>query len=238
MRLNTVLSTLVTLLVVLLVVYFFPWRNVNWGGFDIRPGESVTVSGYAESNQTNQMAVFTAGVNATNQDKQAAVDQVNSTMEEIIASVKQFGVAEGDIKTQSLSIWQYDQYDPNLAGQWRADNSIEIRLRDANRASDLAGLLTSSGATNVWGPNFQLDDTNDAQRELLGQAIQDAREKAEIIAKASNKTLGEVLSVQEGGVVSPVYPMFERAMGGGGGAPVEPGSSTVSQTVTVTFELR
>ncbi len=66
----------------------------------------------------------------------------------------------------------------------------------------------------------------------------DAKEKAEIIAKASGRKLGKVLTVTEGSAGSNLLPMYAAKEGMGGGASVEPGTSTVSKSMTVTFELK
>ena len=43
----------------------------------------------------------------------------------------------------------------------------------------------------------------------------------------------------EGSQSSGYRPMFAaEGMGGGGGAPIEPGTSSLSKTVTVTFKLK
>ena len=69
-------------------------------------------------------------------------------------------------------------------------------------------------------------------------AMQDAREKAESMAKASGRKLGKVLSVSDGGT-STNYPMYLKADSGmGGGAATEPGRSTVYKTINVVFELK
>jgi len=73
---------------------------------------------------------------------------------------------------------------------------------------------------------------------LYDMAIKDAREKAESIAKASGRTLGKVISVNDGNTSS-VYPMYAmKDSAGGGGAVTEPGSTTVYKNLTVVFELK
>ncbi len=242
---KSLLSTLIGIFVLFILVYFFPWKNINWGTLNMQPGEVVTVTGYADSQQGNQKATFTAGVSAVNDDKQTAMDEVNNKTNEIVTKVKDFGIAAEDIKTQNMNIYQNQEpYTENgvtkyRLGQWSVSNSIEITLNDVAKANDLANLLASTGANNVWGPNFTTGDSRDAQKALMSAAIEDARGKAEEAAKASGKTLGKVLSITEGGT-SNVYPMamYDRAAGmGGGGIGLEPGSTTVSQSVVVTFEL-
>ena len=198
------------------------------------PTGKVTVVGEAKSEQKTQVATFNAGVMVVSNDKDGAASEVNSKMEAIIKSVKEFGIAENDIKTQSLSVYKQVQQPTN--GEWRVSNDISIKLRNIDKASELADLLTKSGATSVYGPRFTVDDTKQAESGLVDQAIKNAAEKAEAIAKASGRKLGKVIEVTEGySSGGPIYALRDAA--GGGGAPIEPGSETVSKTVTVTFEL-
>lgn len=247
MKFSPVVLAVITVIFLMLGAYFIPWRNVSWGSIVLRPAERVTVTGEAKTEQKTQIATYTAGVGSVNINKDVAVKEVNDTIAEIVTSVEKFGVAKEDIKTQNLSIYQdqesyWDaegQTQRNRAGQWRVNNTIEIKLRDITRAGEFADLLASGGATNVWGPNFSLDDTKETEMGLLHNAVEDARKKAEALALASGKKLGEIIDVSEGSISTGVYP-FERlaADGYGGGAVVEPGTQIVSKTVTVSFELK
>ena len=117
-------------------------------------------------------------------------------------------------------------------------NTVEIKLRNVDQAAGLAGLLTKSGANNVYGPNFTFDDTSEQATALFDAAIQNAKEKAMKVAAGSGAKLGNVLSVTEAGASQQPVPLYARMEGGGGGVPIEPGSGTVSKSVTVTFELK
>lgn len=225
------------------VVYLLPYAN--WGKIRWLPAETVTVSGEARQTQKNQIASFTAGVDAVNDSKDKAVADVNSKMDSLTKSAKAFGIKEGDIKTQSLSFYQNEEtyYDNGVAksrkGQWRVSNSVEITLREIDRASALADMLASSGANNVYGPNFRFDDTTEFENALFDQAIKNAKTKAETIAVASGRKLGKVISVNEGGGSSNIFPMYSmKGAEGGGGAPIEVGSGTITKSVTVIFELK
>ena len=227
---------------VLFGVYLLP--KMDWGKIRWQPTESVTVSGEAKTVLKNQISSFSAGVDAVADKKDDAAKEVNSKMEALIKAVKGFGIKAEDIKTQSLSYYQRDEsywdngVQKSRKGQWRVSSAVEITLREVDRASALADLLASSGATNVYGPNFQFDDTSKIQRDLFDKAIIDAKEKAEIVARAAGRKLGKVISVTEGSGAGNIYPLYSRGVEGGGGAPMEVGSGTVSQTVTVVFELK
>ncbi|MGI5827716.1 MAG: SIMPL domain-containing protein [Patescibacteria group bacterium] len=240
---RNVVFILGTAVVLTAALYLIPWGAFNWGKLQLMPGSTVTVTGEAETQQQNQVATFTAGVESVNDNKDIAVAEVNEKVTTLTQAIKDFGIAEGDIKTQNVSIFQEQEpiteggrqrFQP---GQWRVNNSIEIKLRDIDRASELADMLASSGATNVYGPNFTLDNTNATEMELYEEALANAREKAGRMASLAGKKLGKVVSISEGGTLQGVIPMLERGFGGGG-APIEPGTGTVKSSVIVVFELQ
>lgn len=247
MNRTTVFSSVVVVTISLLLLFvaslFFPWERASWGSLAILPGKTVTVTGFANTKERNQVANFSAGAQAVNDNKDTAVKEVNQKMEAIINSVKEFGIKPEDIQTQNMSIYQRQDtyYEGQIAksrpGQWDVSNSISITLRDVGKAAELSDILTKSGATNVYGPNFTLEDTKDAEKKLLGQAMEDAKKKAEILSSASGRKLGKVISVTEGsgGNFIPIFSALKE--GGGGSALIEPGSQSVSKTVTVTFSL-
>lgn len=239
------LTLIVPLTAVLAITVFFAIITVvpiEWGSLAVAPSRTITVYGTSQEKRTNEIASFTAGVNEVNADKQTAVDQVNQSVETIIADLKEFGIAEEDIKTQNISINRiddsYNLNNPSQEVRWSANNSVEVILRQADQASELADLLARSGATNVYGPNFQLDTESRSETELLQSAVEDAKTKAEQLAEKAGASLGEILTIDESmSQTSPIYPMLE-SRGAGGGTPVQPGTSTVSRTVMVVFELR
>lgn len=235
-----IIGSVLTVALVAIGGLFLP----SWGRLEVKPTRTVTVVGEAKSQEKSQIAIFTAGVNAFSDDKNAAVNEVNKKVEAIIQTVKEFGVTSEDIKTQSLNIYQnQEQYYEDgrqkyRPGQWNVSSSVEIKLRNVDQAAGLAGLLTKSGANNVYGPNFSFDDTSEQATALLDAAFKNAQEKASKVAESTGKKLGNVVSFVEAGASQQAIPYYGRMEGGGGGGgAVEPGSGTVVKTVTVTFEL-
>lgn len=222
---------------------FLLFQFITWGTVVVRTPQTITVSGMAESVEQNQVATFYAGATAVNAEKQPAIDEVNAKVSEVILKLDEFGIAKEDIQTQNLSVYQeQEQYTEGgvqrfRPGQWRASNYLNITVRDTARASELVSILAESGLTDISGPSFRMDDTAQAETALLTAAVANAREKAELIASQQDKKVYRVLNIVEGSSSYGV-PFARMEMAQGGGAPVEPGSSTVSTTVTVTFEIQ
>lgn len=205
---------------------------------------SITVTGSAIRQQTNQLASFNATVNSKNADKALAVSEVTKKSEKLMADLKQFGIADKDLKTQSLNIYReqvpyyVDGGQRFKDGDWNASISVDITLRDISKSSDLTDLLAKSDTSNMYGPSYSLDEGEPDKTALLKNAFDNAKSKADSLAKGMGMKVGKVKSVVEGADYgSSIYPMKGGGTGAGGGG-MEPGSSYVSTTLTVTFELR
>lgn len=241
------LSAVVVVLILVIAAFAIPWKTITWGTVTYGISPTITVTGSAKSQQQNQKASFSAGVNVVNDNKDTAVSQANDKINAIIAATKNFGIKPEDIKTENMSVYQNEEsyYEDGRQkvrpGQWRVSNSVNVTLRDVTKAGQLTDVLSKAGATNIWGPNFTLDDTDEIENQLLAGAVADARNKADIIAKSNKRSLGKLVTVTEGVGVSavPFTSMAKEGMGGGGGiADVQPGSATVTKTVTAVFELK
>ena len=231
-------------LIVLAILFFVPWQSMGWGRMGWMQVKTITVVGSAQSQVSNEVAEFYAGVEAYGDDKETVVEQVNSEAARIVAALKEFGIPEADIKTQNISTYQQQEsyYDSSGSqkyrpGQWSANNSVQIILRDITQVDALSSLLNSTGATNVYGPNFRLDEPAGAGGLLLSEALDDARAKAEELVEAQGLRLGKILSVTEGYADNNLYPLMRDQAGAGGGG-MMPGSSSVNGTVTVVYEIK
>lgn len=234
------LSSVFLAIFLLVGAYTIPWQNIFWGNLRTLPGKTIVVVGEAKDEQQNQIATYTAGANAVNDDKQTAMNEVNRKMDAIVQALIAYGIQSNDLKTQNLNVYQSEEtyyqegVQKSRPGQWRVSNTVEIKLRDVARSQGLTDILTKSGATNIYGPNYSLDDTNATSNSLMSKALDNAKEKAALLAAASGRKLGPIVSVVEG--YQPQVVNYGGGGGGGGGA--QPGTNTVVKTLTVTFELQ
>ena len=240
---NKLAMTVWIVLASFLGIFLFPWKVINWGTVNFGNDRTVTVTGTSQKQVSNQIASFSVGVTSVQDKKEMAVAEVNKKMDVVVTSLQSVGASSADIRSAGRSLFQMEIPVPggqkSKPGQWRASNNVSVALRDVSKASALADLLAKTGATNVFGPSFSTDNTTATETDLTASAMQNAREKATIIAKNSGASLGVVMSVVEGYSSGSVYPMMRAAgLGGGPSAVVEPGSSTVSRTLTVTFRLQ
>ena len=206
--------------------------------------DTITVTGKATHEITNQIASFSVTVEINDEDKTVVVSKVEEEVNMIVADIKEFGIPDKDLKTQYLNIYQREEpifdegsstkYEP---GDWYASYSVEVTLRDLDKSSELTALLASYDNSTMWGPNLRVDPDEIDEEAILNDAVEDARQKAFALAKASGKRIGKLVNIVEGGGGYDIGIM--RAEGvGGGGFPIEEGSSSITKSVTVTFRLK
>lgn len=214
------------------------------GYLDLTRRDTVTVTGSSTNNVKNQKASFTVSVVATNAEKSAAVQEMNDRVDTVIKAITEFGIISEDVKTSNMNVYQEMIWDPTAQvsqpRDWKASTDVMVTLRDVSKASDLSSMLSGLEVSSVYGPNLMVDDASLDDSALLTQALADANQKASALAAASGRRLGEVTKITEGTVVEGGVIMYDRAvgMGGGGGNAIQPGTSAVTRTVTVTYKLR
>ena len=92
------------------------------------------------------------------------------------------------------------------------------------------------------GPNFTIDDEEAFKREARKEAIEDAKEKARILADDLGVDLGRIASFSESGNYYPVYGMGEAyktldSVTSSAPAILPAGENTISADVTITYEI-
>lgn len=241
---TAILTSVFTVLFAIVAVYLFPWSKIKIGSNPLFPKDTITVTGESQGKQTNQKASFYASISSNNDDKQKALDEVNTKMTSLITELKTLGIPAEDIQTQNLGVNEKPVSYPvpvDTTKKWTANNTITVTVNDTSKVQGVADLLTIN-ATNVSGPNYTVDNTTDTQADTLAEAIGNAKKKAEKIAAASGRTLGNAIKIDEGGNYGYPIPLMERSGTVSSDTktvpPVEPGSQTVYKTVTVTFELK
>jgi len=200
---------------------------------------TIIVSGIGFTHATPDLALLTMGVRTESRNAQDAQQQNADKMNSVMDALKASGIAEGDVKTISYRlepIMRYDEKTPVLVG-YQAENVIQVTLKDITKAGKIIDVSVSAGANIVQ--SIQFTTTNERLNELrssaIAAAIQDARQKAETIAKS----LGvELIGPTEVSLVAGYEPrplVYELK---GAETPILPGELELSISVQVTYAFK
>lgn len=204
------------------------------------------VAGESKISTIPDQAEVNMGITVNESTVKAAQDRANSVINGINEQLASLGVDKKDIKTENYSL--YPNYDYQLgSGQnitgYAVNANLKVTMTDFAKLNQAIDLATGAGANQIGGISFTLSDEKKAETEEQArkEAIDNAKEKAEELAKLAGMRLGKIVNVAEAPNM-PDYPygpvMMDARTGGGGGAPtnVEPGSTTFTYTVTLSYE--
>jgi uncharacterized protein YggE len=119
---------------------------------------------------------------------------------------------------------------------YSASNSVSA-VADVDDAAGVLDAAAGAGANDISGPGLSSSDAEALYRQALAKAVDDARLRAETLARASGRSLGSVTAIVEGG--SEATPMFrEAAQASDAPTPIVPGEQETTAAVSVTFSLR
>jgi uncharacterized protein YggE len=193
--------------------------------------DTVTVSGVGSVKAVPNEAQMSFGVETRRATAQAAVDANAEAMQKVIAAVRQAGGRE--IATQWVSIYPYTG-DRGAVEGYVASNSISA-VSDVDDAPSLIDSAVAAGANQISGPGFSSKNAEALYRQALGDAVADARQRAEVLAKAAGRSLGSITAIVESGATP--QPVYGKAAADAS-TPIVPGEQETTASVSVTFSLR
>lgn len=206
------------------------------------------VTGESEITAIPDEATIEMGINVTKPTVAQAQDEINKIINAVTQSTKNLGIKEEDIKTTNYNIYpNYDyQSETREITGYMANTTIKVLVRDFEQLNRVIDAGTNAGANSVSGANFQLSKEKEAEvkKQAREEAINEAKENAKELAKLAGMSLGKIVNVYEQPNYYQPTPMMERALLssdaglGGGSEPtqVNPGSTTYSYSVTLSYE--
>lgn len=203
---------------------------------------SITVVGTGSASASPNLATIQVGVDVADSSPETATRLNEEKMRSVIDTLKAAGVAEQDIQTMYYSMYAEQRYSPETnqpTGEYlyHVNSSVSAKMRDLEKVGTILSEAVKAGANNISGVTFSIENTTALQAAAREKAIADAKARAQDLARLSGVELGEVTIVSE--VVGGPGPIFyDRGMGGGGGAPIQPGQLEVSMQLQVSFAIK
>ena len=195
--------------------------------------DTVTVTGTGSVSAVPDRAEVSAGVETRAAAAKAALAANGAAMQKVIAALR--GNGGSDVTTQTVSL--STAFDQN--GQ--PNGFVASNVASAQTSLDGAGALidaaVAAGANTIYGPSLSRSDADALYRQALAKAVDDAKERAAVLAKAAGRSLGGVTAIVESGSTPPV-PYAAKASAAQDSTPVVSGPQETEASVSVTYELQ
>jgi uncharacterized protein len=200
----------------------------------------VTVLGSGEVQGTPDTLNVNASIEFIAPDVSGAMNQTNERQQAVIDALVGSGTDREDISTTQVSLQpQFGGGDSTAIIGYRASNSIDVKIRKLDTASQALAMIVSTGgdATRINSVNYSIEDDSQLVKDARGRAFDDAKDRAAQYAQLSGLDLGKVISVTESGGATPPTPLPSTRGAEMAAVPLEPGQQAVGFSVTVIWEL-
>ena len=205
-------------------------------------GTLLSVSAQAEARRTPDIALVSTGVVTQAADANAAMRANAEQMAKVVAAIRAAGIAERDIQTSGINLnpqYRYAENQPPTITGYQASNNVNVTVRDISRLGKILDAFVATGANQVNGPSFDVEDKDSALDEARRAALEKAQARAQMYAKSLGLRVRRIVSISEGGRIDMPMPgpsmRMEKAMMAD--TPVSPGESVLSMNLDVVFEL-
>lgn len=158
---------------------------------------TIAVSGMAEQEVAPDMAYIDVGINVRADDAETARTQEAQIASQIRRALLGLAITDNDLQNTSYYLYQeykVDRSGVHTADKYVLDSSIKVTVKDLDKLSQVIDNVVEAGATNISNITYALSTQNIIQRQLLATAVENARDKAAVVANAGSRTLGNMLS--------------------------------------------
>ena len=163
--------------------------------------QGMVVTGTGSATGVPDQLRFTVTVHHSATDVTAAMNATSADTRQVVRALTAQGIAEADIRTAGVSVQPTYRYagGQELISGYAASERVAVKVRNIKIAGKvISATATAAGnAVRIGGITMSVADPTTLEAQARAQAIADARTKAEDFAKAADRALGEVVTVEE-----------------------------------------
>jgi hypothetical protein len=217
----------------------------------------IWVNGESSVSVEPDLVILNVGVETRALTVAEANRSAAEAMDAIIAALRERGLEDADIQTNSYNVWpQYEYHDVVENGfrtgrqvltGYQVSNSATVKVRDLDNVGAIIDEVSIAGgdATRINGISFTVEDPKPFMNGLREAAVKDAMAKAQQFAELTGVGLGRLVFIAETGGSSPVILQdgdasfrMEAAMAAPmPSTPVSGGELEFRMTVQAVFEI-
>lgn len=205
---------------------------------------TLTVTGSATVTLEADLAQVVLGVVTKSPTVEEASTANAAALAALIDALKAAGVAEGDMVTEHYSISaQYDysygklDEDQSISG-YQVSNLLRVTVHDVAQLGTVVDAGMKAGANECYGITFQSTQASAANDQALQAAVQEGARKAALLAGASGRELGSLLSVKEENDGTYQGVAYAKSVNADGATTILADGLSFTATVTLVYALR
>ncbi len=213
-----------------------------------QPRRTLAVTGTAEVSVKPDICYISFGVETINKKSAREAYRINAElMNAVSAAIKEAGIEPKDIQTSSFSVTPQYHYEDTghrrVFDGYRVYQSLDVNVRDLEKASTVLDAGMDAGATQVNNVTFAVENPKKYTADARVEAVKAAQAKAQTMADLTGVKLGKPITISESepGGYNRYYAQSNVALDGtltGEDTPsLQPGQFKLARTVYITYEI-
>lgn len=207
---------------------------------DTQPAH-VEVQGVAETTAVPDRFILRLVFTELGNDVAAMKSSLDAKVAETLAAARALGVEDKQLRANAMTVqpeWEW-QPERRLIGQ-RVSRDVQIRVDGFDTYTSLLERLAALKPDELRQEGAEVRDLTALENQVLEQAVINARARAQLLAQAAGRELGEALVIIEQGTQLPgPVPLRAMAMEATADkAAYSTGETTVRSQVLVRFRLQ
>ena len=219
---------------------------------------TLSLTGTATTIVKPDKVIVSLGVETTNKTANAALATNSRMMNKVIDALKEDGVKDNETSTIAFGIspsYNYSSQQQSSSDNttpssgriigFTVSNILQIQSTNISNTSKWIDTATAAGANTVDGIDFVLSDKKleETKTNLIKQAMQDARAKADIVASAAGMKVIGIRSInlaiqQPPFPIPPTSSLEGQSLAAARPTPIISGQEEVTTNVDVVFLIR
>lgn len=176
-------------------------------------GITVIGTGHVETKPDVARVTFGVETKEPRESAEDAINEVNSRLRNVVGELRNLEIKDEHIRTTRFSInprYEFRDGKRVFIG-YHASERINVKIHNFEIIGNAISAGATHGADTVGNVTFGLDDPTDAELTAQEEAIADARDQAQRIARALGVRLGSIITYKVTSRPDQVGILLERA---------------------------
>lgn len=203
------------------------------------PANTVNVQGEGSVKARPDTFLLVATARERGDDVAAMKEKVDQQMQAMLDLADELKIDEKSVTASDIQIapeWEY-QPERKLLG-YQVSRDAQFRVTGMENYARLTDGLAKLDLKEIRPAGTEISNADELANQALEKAVADARDKADLLARAANRKLGKAMVINSQGQRAPgPAPMYMAKASADTAESYRPGEQEVTATVQITFEL-
>jgi len=203
---------------------------------------TMIIEGQGQLKAQPDQAIITLGVVTENSDVQIAQEENTSISNSVIQKLLQVGINDNEIRTTIYSVnprYDYIEGKSTLRG-YEVEHQFEVTVTDLGTIGIIYDTAVKNGANRSGMLQFLISQQDAFYRRALKKAVQNAKEKADEIAKTIGASLSPIPIKITEQLIQPIRPFPAFSAGAAAvtkieAPPIQAGDYTINASVKIVY---